>query len=180
MDLAKDMGPDAPMVVHENGSKESLCPFALDVTPRAIAEIMHRINCEEADWIDDVRDHVLDHLAHGLGTGDVAGLASALEELLVQLPERSMGLSILEIGRVLKHGEDKYGDDRNWRGIPVRQHLRHVLAHLFAHEELDRSEGEWGHIYRACSRLLFAIEIELTEAEARPDVRRNCVPGERP
>lgn len=33
------VGPDAPTIIHENGSKESLSPYALDVIPTALLEV---------------------------------------------------------------------------------------------------------------------------------------------
>ncbi len=105
--MSYGIGPEAEIIVHPNGSKESKSPYALDVAPRAL----------------------------------------------------------LEVGRVLFEGEEKYGGDRNWRGISQRQHIRHALNHLFAHLAGDRSEGDVGHLTHAVCRMLFAVEVARSEGE---------------
>ena len=71
--------------------------------------------------------------------------------------------ALLIVGQVLQVGEDKYGSDQNWRGIPARQHLRHATAHIFAYLAGDRSEPGLEHLAHAACRLLFAIEVSANE-----------------
>lgn len=63
-------------------------------------------------------------------------------------------LAILAVGEVLHHGAKKYGAD-NWRGIPVAEHLNHLLIHTYAYLAGDQSDDHLSHV--AC-RALMAME----------------------
>lgn len=174
--LADDLGPGAPTITHENGSRESLSPFALEVVPRALAWML---SCMRRDNIiklhadahtSNALDAVLIYLMAArpghwsLADGCLHALGAIDSVLQPGLESKNLPAALLEVGRVLWAGEQKYGSDQNWRGIPVRQHLRHAITHLVAHLAGDRSEGEIGHLTRGCCRLMFVIEMLPEEA----------------
>ena len=74
--------------------------------------------------------------------------------------------SILEIGRVLTYGAEKY-DEENWRKLDNLQDrytsaaLRHIFAHIDG-EEKDE-ETQLSHLAHAMCCLLFKLEIELEQ-----------------
>lgn len=150
--IVAGVGPDAPTVTHENGSKESLCLYALDVIPHTLA---HTVS-------DPVVECISDFLA-GEDEGNLIYLASAMTAVLEEIDENEH-FALLKVGEVLADGERKYGADTNWHGIPAKQHLRHALAHRFAHLAGDRSEGEIGHLTRTACRIAFAIDVTCREA----------------
>jgi len=65
---------------------------------------------------------------------------------------------------VLHEGADKYGAG-NWRLIPVRDHLNHLLTHVYAYLAGDRSDD---HLSHALCRATFALGVEL-DPEATPE-----------
>lgn len=152
--VVEGVGPDAPTVTHENGSKESLCLYALDVIPWTL-------------WCMFASDPVIASIARFLHkeVPEVEYLRQGLEDVLEEIARVSnagsenLPWAMLKVGAVLAEGERKRGDDRNWRGIPVRQHLRHALTHRFAHLAGDRSEGDIGHLTHCGARLGFAIDV---------------------
>lgn len=81
-------------------------------------------------------------------------------------------LSLLEIAKVLKYGAEKY-EPNNWRGIPLEDHLNHVLIHLLAYLAGDRSDDHLGH---AACRMLFAHETALTQKPAEDVVVKHTAP----
>jgi len=66
-------------------------------------------------------------------------------------------LALIEVGKVLKHGADKYGID-NWKLIDARSHLNHVLIHIFAYLAGDSQDD---HLSHAACRALMALEMKL-------------------
>lgn len=70
--------------------------------------------------------------------------------------------AVLELGKVLKHGADKYGID-NWRQISSQEHLNHALVHVVAHLAGDRQEGTHGHLAHLLCRVAMALEMHIAE-----------------
>ena len=72
--------------------------------------------------------------------------------------------SILEIGKVLTYGAEKY-DAENWRKVDDLQNrytsaaLRHIFAHIDG--EADDQETGLSHLAHAMCCLLFKLEDEL-------------------
>ena len=72
--------------------------------------------------------------------------------------------SILEIGKVLTYGAEKY-DPENWRKVEDLQNrytsaaLRHIFAHIDG--EADDQETGLSHLAHAMCCLLFKLEDEL-------------------
>ena len=89
--------------------------------------------------------------------------------MLYLLPPKSL----IEIGKVLTHGAEKYGPE-NWRKVDDLQNrytsaaLRHIVAHMEC-EKYDY-ETDLSHLAHAMCCLLFKLEDELIEEseEARP------------
>lgn len=73
-------------------------------------------------------------------------------------------LATLAVAEVLKYGADKYGEN-NWHGIPVKDHLNHLLIHLFAYLTGDKQDDHLEHM--AC-RAMMALEIARREATKSP------------
>ena len=82
--------------------------------------------------------------------------------MLYLLPPRSL----IEIGKVLTHGAEKYGPE-NWRKLDDLQNrytsaaLRHIVAHMEG-EKCDK-ETNLSHLAHAMCCLLFKLEDELIE-----------------
>lgn len=66
--------------------------------------------------------------------------------------------ALFAVAKVLKDGHDKYGSDQNWRVIPIRDHLNHLLAHTYAYLAGDRQDD---HLSHAVCRALFALAVEI-------------------
>lgn len=65
-------------------------------------------------------------------------------------------IAMFKVTEVLQQGQAKYGDDKNWRNIPIRDHLNHALNHIFGWLANDKTED---HLSHALCRLLFACEL---------------------
>ena len=82
--------------------------------------------------------------------------------MLYLLPPKSL----VEIGKVLTHGAEKYGPE-NWRKVDDLQNrytsaaLRHIVAHMEG-EKYDE-ETDLSHLAHAMCCLLFKLEDELIE-----------------
>ena len=164
------VGPDAPTVTHANGARESLCLYALDVIPIVVRRFVARAGVIAGE-VGEAQRRAIGEICVALRSSDDVNARSGVEGALravmdalqarlgIEQDDVAIYAGLLEIGRVLADGEVKYGDDRNWRGLLVCQHLRHSLAHLFADLVGDRSEGATGHLTRAFCRLSFAYEI---------------------
>ena len=72
--------------------------------------------------------------------------------------------SILEVGKVLTYGADKY-DAENWRKVDDLQnrYTSAALRHIFAHMDGEEADEETGlsHLAHAMCCLLFKLEDEL-------------------
>lgn len=64
-------------------------------------------------------------------------------------------IAMFEMCRVLHEGAEKYGED-NWRNIPVRDHLNHLLIHVYAYLAGDRQDD---HLTHALCRAMFAVAL---------------------
>lgn len=69
--------------------------------------------------------------------------------------------ALFKIAEVLHQGAEKYGAN-NWRGIPVEDHLNHLIAHAYAYLAGDRSDDHLSHV--GC-RAIFAAGVALTEGD---------------
>jgi hypothetical protein len=73
--------------------------------------------------------------------------------------------AFLAVAKVLEGGARKYGE-RNWRLIPVGEHLNHALTHLFAFQAGDGSDD---HLEHAACRIAMALEIKLVGMDKPAD-----------
>jgi hypothetical protein len=67
--------------------------------------------------------------------------------------------AMFKMCEVLAQGAQKYGDN-NWRGIPIEDHLNHLIAHAYAYLSGDRSDHHLSHIM---CRATFAQAVEEQE-----------------
>lgn len=71
-------------------------------------------------------------------------------------------LALLEIGKTMKLGADRYGRD-NWRQVPVEDHLDHAMWHLLRYLSGDHGgDGGEDHLGHAMTRLVMAWEKDRT------------------
>lgn len=85
-------------------------------------------------------------------TNENGGRQSHLPYRIELLPPRAT----FAVGKVLKHGAEKYGVD-NWHAISTDEHLSHVLSHIFAYLAGDKSDD---HLEHAACRAMMALEIQ--------------------
>lgn len=64
--------------------------------------------------------------------------------------------AMFQLGAVLHHGVERYGEDENWRKISKNEHLNHALTHIFAELSGDTQDD---HLSHAFCRLMFAIGV---------------------
>ena len=67
--------------------------------------------------------------------------------------------AMFEMAKVLDAGAKKYGEE-NWRLIPVKDHLNHLLMHTFAYLKGDITDEHLSHIL---CRATFALGVSLEE-----------------
>lgn len=71
-------------------------------------------------------------------------------------------IAMFEMTKVLKKGAEKYGEE-NWRQIPVRDHLNHLLIHVYAYLAGDKQDD---HLTHALCRALFAVAVDRSDQYA--------------
>ena len=64
--------------------------------------------------------------------------------------------AMFKMCRVLQKGAEKYGEE-NWRQIPVRDHLNHLLIHVYAYLAGDTQDD---HLTHALCRAMFAVAVD--------------------
>jgi hypothetical protein len=64
--------------------------------------------------------------------------------------------------QVLLEGRRKYGNDENWRKVPPKEHLNHLLVHAFAWMAGDTSDEHLSHIM--CRAMFLYATATKTEA----------------
>jgi hypothetical protein len=65
--------------------------------------------------------------------------------------------ALLAAAKVLHNGAKKYGAG-NWRDLPIRDHLNHLLTHTYAYLAGD---GQDDHLSHVLCRAMFALGCEL-------------------
>jgi hypothetical protein len=61
-----------------------------------------------------------------------------------------------DVTDVLKHGQEKYGEDKNWQSRSVESHIDAALRHTTKYAQEPDEETGHSHIVHAICRLLFA------------------------
>lgn len=87
-----------------------------------------------------------------------------------KIPYNFIGMdakAMFAMAKVLQEGKEKYGNDENWRKIPVDEHLNHLITHAYAHKAGDTSDEHMSHIM---CRALFACAVWLQEQEKQEEV----------
>ena len=74
------------------------------------------------------------------------------------------GKALFAMAKVLHEGAEKYSPG-NWRNIETRDHLNHLLMHVYAYLAGDRTDD---HLSHALCRATFALAVEL-DPEAGPE-----------
>lgn len=69
------------------------------------------------------------------------------------------GPAMFEMAHVLHQGAVKYGEN-NWRGIPVEDHINHLIMHAYAYLSGDTSDHHLSHIL---CRAMFAQAVKIQE-----------------
>lgn len=69
--------------------------------------------------------------------------------------------ALFSMAKVLKEGADKYGAE-NWRLIPIKDHLNHLIMHAYAYLAGDESDEHLSHIM---CRATFAQGVKLAEGD---------------
>lgn len=72
---------------------------------------------------------------------------------------------VMHVARILHEGAEKYGAG-NWRDLPIRDHLNHMLAHAFAYLAGDEQDD---HLLHAVCRAVFAAACELRGGKLEPE-----------
>lgn len=86
--------------------------------------------------------------------GEHGGAQSDVGDLT---PDLIPAEALLAIASVAGHGAKKYARN-NWRKIPMHEHIRHALIHLFKIMAGDTTEP---HLWHALTRLAFAVATEV-------------------
>lgn len=73
--------------------------------------------------------------------------------------------ALFAAAEVLRAGADKYGAG-NWRDLPIRDHLNHLLAHTYAYLAGD---GQDDHLSHVLCRAMFALGCELDGKKLTPE-----------
>ena len=97
----------------------------------------------------------VDGLTEFLLDGDRDHLIRALSDLA----ETNEMDALVEIGKVLQYGADKY-EANNWRLIPQEEHINHALIHYYAAMVGDTQDE---HIQHCMCRLMMAYATEKSK-----------------
>lgn len=72
--------------------------------------------------------------------------------------------ALFDVAKVLNEGAEKYSPG-NWRLIPIRDHLNHLIMHSYAYLAGDTTDE---HLAHAACRAIFALACEL-DPDATPE-----------
>ena len=86
-------------------------------------------------------------------------ITAALEIDFKELGGNSHSEALIEIGKILQIGAEKYTPN-NWRLIPQEEHLNHALIHYIAYLASDTQDN---HLQHCMCRLMMAYATERTK-----------------
>lgn len=166
--MLEGVGPDADIVVNDNGGKQSLSPMAMHlVDPSFLLDwASDMAGCYE--FVDESKSTVVDpsnmdrhscylaikYIAVYMLSPDSWFLKDAMGCL-----ENDGAEMVITIAKVLKYGADRY-EPNNWRLIPQEDHINHALIHIIAHLMGDTQDD---HIDHALCRLMMAYATKPSE-----------------
>ena len=141
------VGEDAEVITNANGGKQSKSPMALHlVDPKFLFAYLEG-QFGYSLFVDELTEFLLD--------GDKDHLIKALSDLA----ETNEMDALVEIGKVLQYGADKY-EANNWRLIPQEEHINHALIHYYAAMVGDTQDE---HIQHCMCRLMMAYATEKSK-----------------
>lgn len=144
--VLEGVGEDAEVVTNAKGGKQSKSPMALHlVDPMFLYKYFEMT--EYSNFIDVLTEFLM--------TGD----RDYLMQSVLILAEKYDLNALVEIGKVLQYGADKY-EANNWRLIPQEEHINHALIHFLA-ATLGDTQDE--HIQHCLCRLMMAYATEKSE-----------------
>jgi hypothetical protein len=70
------------------------------------------------------------------------------------------------LAQILAMGAERYNDPKgkNWKKIPIEDHVNHAIAHLYEHLDGDTKEDHLGH---AMCRAMFALYLQQERDKRR-------------
>jgi hypothetical protein len=141
------VGEDAEVVTNANGGKQSKSPMALHLVDPKFLFAYLQGQFGYSLFTDELTEFLLD--------GDREHLISAISDLA----ETNDMDALVEIGKVLQYGADKY-EANNWRLIPQEEHINHALIHYYAAQVGDTQDE---HLQHCLCRLMMAYATEKSE-----------------
>ena len=166
--MLEGVGPDAGIVVNDNGGKQSSSPMAMHlVDPSYLLDWATNMASyyEYTDGSDNttVNPDNIKRCSCYLAIKNIAAYMISLESWCLKgAMEYLEGNDIkrmVAIAKVLKYGADRY-EPNNWRLIPQEDHINHALIHIIAHLMGDTQDD---HIDHALCRLMMALATSPSE-----------------
>lgn len=166
--MLEGVGPDAGIVVNNNGGKQSSSPMAMHLVDPSylldwagdMASYYEYTDASEGTTIDpaNIERHscyvAIRYIAMYMMSPDSLSLKYAMEFLESNAIKR-----MVAIAKVLKYGADRY-EPNNWRLIPQEDHINHALIHIIAHLMGDTQDD---HIDHALCRLMMTLATSPSE-----------------
>lgn len=161
--VIEGVGKDAKVVVNAFGGKQSQPPAALHlVDPEFLSKAFYRA------------DETINCIAKFMISGEKDLLISAVLEIgFRELNLDSHSEVLIEIGKILKYGAEKYAPN-NWRLIPQEDHINHALMHYLAYFAGDTQDD---HLQHCMCRLMMAYASECSEGFSyiQPTGAKECL-----
>ena len=143
------VGQEAEVITNQFGGKQSKTPAAL-----------HLLDPEFLSNIFYGADEVINCIAKFMLTDEKQLLITAALEIdFKELGGNSHSEALIEIGKILQIGAEKYTPN-NWRLIPQEDHLNHALIHYIAYLAGDTQDN---HLQHCMCRLMMAYATERTK-----------------
>lgn len=160
--MLEGVGPDAGIVVNDNGGKQSSSPMAMHLVDPSYLLDWASVMASYYEYVDESKSTTVNpdnidsyscyiaikKIAMYMMSPDSWCLKDAMEYLEGNAIKR-----MIAIAKVLKYGADRY-EPNNWRLIPQEDHINHALIHIIAHLMGDTQDD---HIDHALCRLMMAL-----------------------
>lgn len=166
--MLEGVGPDADIVVNDNGGKQSSSPMAMHLVDPTYLFDWASDMAGYYEYTDESKSTIVDpdnrnrhscyvaikYIAMYMLSPDSWCLKDAMEQLEAHAIKR-----MIAIAKVLKCGADRY-EPNNWRLIPQEDHINHALIHIIAHLMGDTQDDHMDH---ALCRLMMAFATAPSE-----------------